>query len=157
MTDTIPTALLWPVIAFDQWLQSFMPPLASVAIWALISSVVSMGMYAKLAPQHRLAGLKDRQKALRKQMLTFDGEWDEAKKLVGENLSVSLRLIGLCIGPVLVATVPIVWIMFALYECYSEQVIFIPVGPDWIQNFDMYYLLLLIVFSIYIKIRFRII
>lgn len=149
--------MLEPIYWLDHLLQQWMPPVASVAVWAIASSVVSMYLYALLAPQQRLSELKERQKTSRRALMKFDGELDEARALIAENLSVSFRLIGLCLAPVLVATLPIIWIIYGLYGCYSESITIIPFGPAWMRGFDMYYLLVLIVVSVFIKIRFRIV
>lgn len=157
MLDIIPDIILWPISGADQLLRIFLPPAASVALWAIFSSSISMALYARLAPQATLSALKQRQKATRQQLLAYDGAWEGAWKLMRENLSVSFRLIGLCLVPVMAATLPVAWIMYGLYQCYPQQVRIIPFGPVWMQGFDMYYLLVLLVISLFIKVRFRII
>jgi hypothetical protein len=142
--------MLAPIIIMDLWMAAWLPAFACVVVWALVSAVLSMLLYATLSPQHRILSLKAEQKTLRHTLLNYDGPFDSMMPLIRQNLLVSFRLIGICMIPVLVATIPIVWIMMALYERYGEQP-FLTIGPEWMHGFDILYLITLIIASLLIK------
>jgi hypothetical protein len=148
--------MLEPIIITDTWLAAIgMPALWRILLWALASGIITMALYARIAPQEKIAGLKQQQKTLRDQLLTFDGNWQEANDLIRKNLKIALRMIGLCILPVLAAGLPVVWVMAGLYERYGEQAI-IMIGPSWLQGFDALYILMLLAVSVAIKLLFEI-
>jgi uncharacterized membrane protein (DUF106 family) len=143
------------IATLDAWMAPLFGPLLRVSIWAIVSGALSMALYAYIAPQEKIRTLQQQQKSSRKQMLAFDGEMDEMWTLIRQNLSLSFRLLGIVIPPVMLAILPVVWLVYGLYEVYDQQVL-VDFGPDWMRGFDFWYLVTLLVVSIAIKVKFKI-
>lgn len=147
---------MFEIIAIlDAAMSPVLNPFLRVSVWAIASGALSMAIYAYTAPQAKIRGLQQQQKDSRKRMLAFDGEMEEMWKLIRENLSLSFKLLGVVIPPVMLAILPIVWLVYGLYEVYDQQML-VDFGPDWMRGFDFWYLVTLLVVSIAIKIKFKI-
>lgn len=144
-----------PVITLlNDWLIGFLPPLLAVSLWAMLSAVFSMLIYAKISPQQKMLAAKDAQRASRKALLAYDGNLRGMYALIGKDLRLSLRMIGMAIIPFALAALPVMGLMLALSPLYPNTLT--TIGPEWMQGFDFWYIVVLIVVSLIIKITFRI-
>ena len=132
----------------------FLPPLVRVILWGSLSAGFSMWIYAMLSPQRKMAGMKTSQKGAREALLAHEGDFKELTALVRADLMLSLTLIGLALGPFLLSLLPLIFLMIPLTELYTAPLV--SFGPDWLQGFEFWYISVLVVASIVIKVVFKI-
>jgi hypothetical protein len=113
---------LFPVLNLvDRWLAGLLPLAVRLSIWGALAGLFSMIIYAKLSPQASIAKLKTKIRSLQREMLRLDLKFVDFLRLSKENLTASLRLFGIVLGPGLVSALPVlllvVWIHTSLaYE-----------------------------------------
>lgn len=146
---------MFEVISFlDDLLSPWAPELLRIVIWGCLSAAFSMGLYAKLSPQKKLLLLKEEQKASRKQLMSYDGEWDGLSTLIKRDLSLSLKQMGLIFLPFVLSVAPVVVLMTYLLDIYTST--YTSFGPEWMRGFEFWYILSLLVVSLYLKFKFHI-
>jgi hypothetical protein len=97
--------------AVDAALATFLPALVRILLWGVLAGWLTMLLYRALSNQEKIAVLKAEQKEHQKNIAGFDGEFDELLPLVGRALGTGMRQLGLSLGPALMATVPILFIV----------------------------------------------
>jgi hypothetical protein len=68
--------------AVDRVMASFMGPLPRLIAWGWLMSALLMALYRLISPQQKLAVIKVEAAAARRQMASFDGEFNELTPLV---------------------------------------------------------------------------
>lgn len=87
--------------------------------WALLGSCMSMRLYSLLSPQKSLARLKQDTAAARKEMAGYDGEFGGLGKLAKRSLALSLKQVGLTLGPAVVGAMPVIFILVWLSNTFG--------------------------------------
>jgi hypothetical protein len=96
------------------WLDSRLlplPDLARVLIWAAIGSVVSMALYALLSPQSRLQALKSSIRESQAGVEAYAGDFRGALPLLGRQIGLNLRHVGLTLGPAVIGSLPVLFLL----------------------------------------------
>ncbi len=132
----------------DALMAGWLPPVVRIALWAAVSSIVSMGLYACLSPQEKLVAIKTEHKQVRRSLFAYDGEFAGMWKLISRDLTLACRQLGLILVPFLVAVTPVVALIFYLPDVY---------GSSWTQTLELWFIAVLLVVSLVIKIRWGII
>ena len=97
--------------AVDGLLATFLPALVRILLWGVLAGWLTMLLYRALSNQEKISVLKAEQKEHQKNIAGFDGEFDELLPLVGKALGTGMRQLGLSLGPALLATIPILFII----------------------------------------------
>lgn len=104
--------LLAPVLgAIDSVLSGFLPGGLRLALWGVLAGWLTMLLYRKLSRQEAISELKDRQKILQQEIAKFDGEMSELMPRIKEAFALGFKQLGLAIGPAILATIPILFIV----------------------------------------------
>jgi len=94
--------------AVDAWLANGLPLVVRICFWGVVAGIAAMGIYAALSNQEAILALKQKSKALRRQMLHPSLEKFSAfLNLAKESFKISFSLLGKVMGPVFLATVPV--------------------------------------------------
>ena len=103
---------------------------AWVAVLGGMTGILTMLLYAKISPQSRLAVLSRQATEARQTLSRFDGgNIREVLSLTGHALKLSLRQMGLILGPTLLAgavVLGVAWLVGVVFEL--SQLTF---GPAW--------------------------
>lgn len=106
-------------------------PALRLILWGILAGLVSMMLYKWLSPQERIASLKQRGREILKELVRYNEEqmaglW----KLTGRSMLNSFQQIGLMLLPVIVASIPMLWLMFSLSLRYDYR---LPEAGDSIE------------------------
>jgi hypothetical protein len=97
--------------AIDGWLGAALPPAVRILLWGVLAGWLTMVLYRAFSRQETISALKARQKEHQKHIAGFDGEFNELLPLIREALGTGLRQLGLSLGPALLATIPVLFII----------------------------------------------
>jgi hypothetical protein len=97
--------------AIDGILAMALPPVLRLVIWGILAGWLTMVVYRRLSNQEKIGELKAQQKIQQKTIAEFDGEFEELMPLIRHTLALGFRQLGLALGPALLATVPILFIV----------------------------------------------
>ena len=97
--------------AIDGVLAMALPPVLRLVIWGILAGWLTMVVYRRLSNQEKIGELKAQQKIQQKTIAEFDGEFEELMPLIRHTLALGFRQLGLALGPALLATVPILFIV----------------------------------------------
>lgn len=101
-----------PLFSFvDGLLAVALPPVLRLAIWGTLAGWLSMIVYRFFSDQEKIGALKTLQKEQQKNMSEFDGEFSELLPLIRHTLTLGFRQLGLALGPALLATLPVLFIV----------------------------------------------
>src|SRR6185436_9201369 len=131
-----------------------LPAVLKVMGWACLSAAVSMALYAKLSPQRTLQDISAAQKLSRQTIRAYEGDVAGMYALLGKDLLLSLRHLGMILLPVMISILPVLGIMMWLFNGYTGALV--SFGPEWFRSVEFFYLSTLLVASLIIKIKFRI-
>lgn len=95
----------------DRLLALALPPLLRLVIWGIFAGWLSMVVYRRYSDQKNIAGLKAQQKTQQKHIAEFDGEFTELMPLIRQTLALGFRQLRLALGPALLASVPVLFIV----------------------------------------------
>ena len=95
----------------DGVLAMAMPPVLRLVFWGILAGWVTMLVYRYLSNQEKIGALKTRQKTQQKNIAEFDGEFSELLPLIRQTLALGFRQLGHALGPALLATVPVLFIV----------------------------------------------
>lgn len=100
---------LFPAMnAVDAWLASGLPLMARISLWGILSGAASMGLYAAVSNQKTISSFKTNARELRRRMADPSlEEFSDFLALAKENIGVSLKLLGIVMGPVFIAVLPV--------------------------------------------------
>jgi len=97
--------------SIDGALAMAMPPLLRLVLWGIFAGWLTIIVYRRFSDQEKIAELKALQKEQQKNIAEFDGEFSELLPLVRHTLAVGIKQLGLALGPALLATVPVLFIV----------------------------------------------
>lgn len=97
--------------AIDGAIAYVLPPFVRLLIWGIFAGWLTMVAYRKLSNQQKITELKNEQKIQQKVIVDFDGEMAELVPLVKRTLGLGFRQLGLAIGPALLATLPVLFLV----------------------------------------------
>lgn len=101
-----------PLLAsIDQLLAIVLPDVLRLILWGILCGWLTMLVYRRLSRQEAIADLKAQQKVQQEAIAGFDGEFDELMPLIRKTFSLGFRQLGLSLGPALLATIPILFIV----------------------------------------------
>ena len=103
----------------DGWLALIIGAAGRLAFWALLGSFATMFLYRLSSRQEALSALKPRIKEAQKALATFDGELEEILPLVRRSLGLSARQFGLALGPALLASFPLIFLLLWISNRYD--------------------------------------
>ena len=95
----------------DGALAMAMPALLRLLIWGILAGWLTMIVYRLFSDQEKISRLKTRQKNQQKNIAEFDGEFAQLLPLIRNTLALGIRQLGLSLGPALIATVPVLFIV----------------------------------------------
>lgn len=97
--------------AADQFLAYALPAGLRLVLWGVLCGWLTMLVYRRLSRQEAIAELKTEQKAQQEAIARFDGEFNQLMPLIRRTFSLGFRQLGLSIGPALLASIPILFIV----------------------------------------------
>jgi hypothetical protein len=95
----------------DQLLAGFLPGLVRLIAWGILAGWLTMVVYRRLSNQERIQVLKGQQREQQRLIADFDGEIGELFPLIRHALGLGMRQLGLSIGPALLATIPVLFLI----------------------------------------------
>ncbi len=95
----------------DRGLGMALPPTLRLLLWGVFAGWLTMVFYRKLSNQERISELKKEQKAQQAAISGFDGEFEELLPLIRTTLGLGFRQLGLAIGPALLASLPVLFLV----------------------------------------------
>lgn len=103
----------------DQVLGGALSPALRLIVWATLSSVLAMGAYRLLSSQAKLTELKRRIALIRAEVQAYDGDFAGVQQLLKRWIGLSLRQVGITLGPSVVASLPLLFVIAWLSNAYS--------------------------------------
>lgn len=97
--------------AIDGVLAMALPPLPRLAAWAVFAGWLTMAVYRRFSDQEKIRTLKMRQQEQQTAIAGFDGEFAQLLPLIRHALALGFRQLGLSLGPALLATLPVLFIV----------------------------------------------
>jgi len=97
--------------AIDQVLGVALPAIVRIILWGVLAGWLTMVVYRKLSRQDRIQQLKSEQKKQQKIIAGFDGEFEALFPVIRYTLALGMRQLGLSLGPALLATIPILFLV----------------------------------------------
>ncbi len=120
----------------DAVLMGPLPPLMRLCFWGVFGGGLSMLIYQVLSPQDRLAQVKKQAARALKTLAGYDGDFEGLWPLLKNSIGLSLKQIGLALGPTIAASLPVLFILVWMSNTYDgaqpqpgEQIQF-SVAPD---------------------------
>ena len=95
----------------DGILAVVLSPLLRLVIWGVLAGWLTMIVYRFFSDQEKIGTLKNQQKIQQKNIAEFDGEFAELLPLIRHTLALGMKQLGLALGPALIATVPVLFIV----------------------------------------------
>jgi hypothetical protein len=95
----------------DQALATFLPAVIRLALWGVLAGLLTMLVYRRLSNQERIQALKAQQKSAQREIADFDGELGDLFPLIRHALGLGMRQLGLALGPALLATIPVLFLL----------------------------------------------
>ena len=97
--------------AIDDILAMALTPILRLIIWGILAGWLTMVVYGFFSDQGKIGRLKAQQKKQQKKIGEFDGEFAELMPLIRHTLALGFRQLGLALGPALLATIPVLFII----------------------------------------------
>ena len=97
--------------SIDKLLAMVMPALLRLIIWGVFAGWISMLLYRLFSNQQKISELKTQNKKQQRLIAEFDGEFAQLMPLIRYSLVLGFRQLGLALGPALLATVPVLFII----------------------------------------------
>ena len=95
----------------DGMLALALSPVLRLVIWGILAGWLTMIVYRFFSDQEKIGTLKNEQKTQQKNIAEFDGEFAELLPLIRHTLALGMKQLGLALGPALIATVPVLFII----------------------------------------------
>lgn len=106
------------------WLDDQAGAIASPAIrlvlWGVLAALISMAIYRRISAQERIRRGRIEIEQARRQLDAHDGEWDEAKPLLGQLLRSAFAQVGRVGWPSVVASLPLLSLLAWLSSSYEQ-------------------------------------
>lgn len=91
---------------------SFIPATARLLLWSALCAFVSMWLYRLTSNQKRISELKSQLKGAQKALADYDGDdFSGLIPLMKQSLGLSFRRLGRTLGPALLASVPLIFVL----------------------------------------------
>lgn len=97
--------------AVDSLLGGFLPIFIRLLLWGVLAGWLTMIVYRRLSNQEKIGLLKAEQKVQQKLIAEFDGEFEDLLPLIRKTLGTGFRQLGLALGPALLATIPVLFLV----------------------------------------------
>ena len=111
-----------PVLSWiDGLLALLLPNTLRIVLWGVLASFGSMLIYKWTSNQARIAELRMQALEIRQALNTFDGDIAELWPLLGRNLGVAMRHLGLTLIPAIIASIPIVFILIWMSNAFDAR------------------------------------
>jgi len=105
----------------DAVLAGFLPDTLRLVLWGIAAGAGSMGLYWLTSPQKKLKQAKQDANAARQAMSSYDGNFDGIFPLMVRSLSTSMRHFGLALGPALLGSLPVLFLMVWMSGSYGYR------------------------------------
>jgi len=105
----------------DGLLALALPAVLRLVIWGIFAGWLTMVVYRFLSNQEKIGELKTLQKTQQKNIAEFDGEFGELLPLIRHTIALGFKQLGFALGPALLATVPILFIVFWIAGEYGHE------------------------------------
>ena len=105
----------------DDALAGVLPDTFRLILWGLVAGAGSMGLYWLTSPQKKLEQAKQDSFAARNALAAYEGDFDGIFPLMTRSLSTSFRHLGLAIGPALLGSLPVIFLMVWMSGSYSYR------------------------------------
>lgn len=105
----------------DTILGGFLPDTIRLIVWGLAAGAGSMGLYWLTSPQIKLEQAKQDSIAARKALAAYEGDFDGIFPLMTRSLSTSFRHLGLAVGPALLGSLPVIFLMVWMSGTYGYR------------------------------------
>lgn len=106
---------------FDALLGQIISPILRLIFWGIVSSILSMWLYKLLSPQEKLAQNKIAVAETKKTLAKYDDDFEGALQLSQRLLGLSLKQVGLALGPAILASLPVVFLLVWLGGAYDYR------------------------------------
>lgn len=113
----------------DGIMERVAPSLLRLIVWAALGGGLSMGLYALLSAQEKIARISGEAATARRELAAYDQDFKGVWRLAGRSVSLSLRHLGLAAVPALVAGLPLVLLMTWLSTAYGHR---FPAPGTWV-------------------------
>jgi hypothetical protein len=111
-----------PLFAWlDGLMSGWLPDVVRLLLWGVVAAVLSMALYKVTSNQAKLAAIKAEIVALRQQINQFDGPFSEMWSLVGRNLKLALRQVWVTLGPAVIASVPVIFLLVWVSAAFDAR------------------------------------
>ena len=107
--------------AVDDQVAAFIPVWPRLLIWGFIAALITMWLFRKLSRQEAIRALKDKVKSNQAKMAAFAGEFGELLPLIGATLKLAFRQLGLSLGPALLSSIPVIFLLVWLSNQFGHQ------------------------------------
>ncbi len=107
--------------AIDSVLGMALPPVLRLVLWGILAGWLTMLVYRRLSNQARIGELKAQQKVQQKIIAEFDGEFEDLMPLIGNTLGLGFRQLGLALGPALLSTVPVLFLIVWVAGAFGNE------------------------------------
>ena len=97
--------------AVDGVLALALPSVVRLLLWGVFAGWLTMVVYRRLSNQEKISALKQEQKERQAEITAFDGDFDELTPLIFATLKLGFRQLGLAIGPALLASIPVLFLV----------------------------------------------
>ena len=94
-------------------------PLLRLTLWGIAGSALSMWLYVRFSSQEKLAQLKLELIETRQSLAQYDSDFKGALEIIQRLLTLSLKQIGLIIGPTILASLPVLFLLVWLGTTYN--------------------------------------
>ena len=105
----------------DGLMSGWLPDLGRLTFWGMVAAFASMGLCRLTSNQARLADNKQEIVALQKKLADFDGPFSGLWPLLGRNFALAGRRLWLTLGPALIASVPVIFIIAWVANAFDAQ------------------------------------
>ena len=105
----------------DGLFSGFLPSTLRIILWGVLASLGSMLIYKWTSNQDRIAELKSQGLEIRRKLNAFDGELNELWPLLGRNLSLAGRQLGLTFVPAMIASLPVILILVWMSNAFDAS------------------------------------
>ena len=114
--------LLSPLFSWlDALLGEVSSPLFRLTLWGIVGAALSMWLYVRFSSQEKLAQLKLELIETRQSLAQYDSDFKGALEITQRLLILSLKQIGLVIGPTILASLPVLFLLVWLGTTYNYQ------------------------------------
>ena len=110
--------LLTPV---DHLLAILLPLWLRLLFWGFLAALLTMQLFKKLSRQEAIGELKLQVKANQAKMAAFDGEMGDLMPLIGSTLKLAFRQLGLSLGPALLSSIPVIFLLVWLSNSFGHH------------------------------------